>query len=760
MKTRGLIAGAFALALGLSASAADWFDAKISTYTEWPIAAEGVAEGGSWSHDDGATLDTTATPKLVVDAEDDAALTFTAEDSKNIKDAVTINSTVTFNAFDTLPTPPADAKAALIAVKNESVYDIYGLVQKGYEQSNTWAKLFEEGLEDIEDVVVSIKLARVSGFTKVTYTVDGTSAKEQNVYTTDVSGDVVVTGAAFSGCGEVAALKATYVLPMGQISVDVATLAENGIEVTSIVDTTDPTKTYTLDEGGNAWIPHGSTVCVTFGILPNFAKVFTSGKTLEITVDKDNVKDIDMSNAPATAPAKAAIGAKYYLTFDAANDAAQPTDTITLLGNVEIPAVNYEVKAEAIDPGDYTITLKAKDSALILNDGGAILNSIALDESLVDYKADYVGGVYKPVPNGTAFTITFVEGVKSIQVVADSEELATLEKSGTIYVNPECNVLSFAVTAADDIEEPVYSAVLNDEPLEPTGNTFELQDGLDTESEIAFTVKEGKLEGVTFTLTATGIEGTPTYKIADDPAVEFTAGGEDIWTATVPPSAVFTVGYTVDSGIDIPVATWTTDLDHNGNVITMGEDDGAATLAITDAKDAPKDDPDAQKAAEDAIIASVDPEDRKAVTAQIAVLKTNCSAKPSEIAGWIEENSFQGADLATAKAIDVSYDFGMNDLFQEEAKAEVTAFAADAEKDNTYVFEVQLMDGDDPRDVNKATEAAVAKIVQASSDVADFTTEAKKLTPTITDAAVSEGKLTFKVGLPTGAEKAFMRIAK
>lgn len=771
MKTRGLIAGAFALALGLSASAEAWFDANISDYTEWPASAS-LAEGGAWSHTDGATLDTTATAKLVVDAEDDAALTFTATASKAIGDGVMINSTVTFNAFDSLPAVPEGAKAALIAVKDgDNNYNIYGLVQDGTDQANHWALLFEDQT-DIEDVDVSINLVRANSATTVTYTFDGTPAAAQTVYTVDDASSII-QGAAFSGCGEVSALAAEYVVPKATIN-PYGGMHADYLYIKSVVDASGTE--YWDSEAGNAKVPVGTEVKIYFAIdTTNVKKVIvgtdyitlTPDKAVPIDIDDTKIGDLDIQDA------KAAIGTTYYVTFNAANDAAALEEdpvTITLLADLEIGAEPVEVSDNAtveIESGKaWKVWLTHEDSVFeYASETKEEFVKISAELELAGKILKYDPPRYFVGIEGIAFKIEMGDNVTAVTVEDDQGGTYTPDPvTGEIVVDlsKELNTLSFTVTAS--IQDPVvYSATKDGSEVTGSweGNVFTTEEfGLEGGT-FTFTVEPGQT-GVTFTLTATGIEGTPTYKIDEADPVEFKAGEvANQWVATVPPAAVFTVGYEIDeSQFEIPAAIWTTDLAHDGNVITMGEIDGAATLAITDAKDAPKDDPDAQKAAKDAIIASVEPEYRDAVTAQIAVLETNCSAKPSEIAGWIEENTFQGADLATAKAIDVSYDFGMNELFQEEAKAEVTAFAADAVADNTYVFEVQLMDGDDPRDVNKATEAAVAKIVQASSDVADFTTEAKKLPPTITDAAVSEGKLTFKVGLPTGAEKAFMRIAK
>lgn len=761
MKTRGLIAGAFALALGLSVSAADWFDAKIDTYTEWPIGDE-VAEGGTWSNTDGATLDTTAAVKLVVDAEDDAALTFAATESKPIGDGLTINSTVTFNAFDALPAVPEGAKAALIAVKDgEDNYDIYGLTYSGSGTDNAWTKVLDNQ-PSIENVSVSIVLTDdTTNGKRVTYTVSGTTFGPTAVYS-----DGNVTGAAFSGCGEVTALAAEYVLPMGTLSVD----ASETLEVVSVVDTTDPEKTYTLDEGGNASIPVGATVRVTFAVKAGVKKIITGNSYVDVTFDDKTTKTVATDEVIETADAKAAIGTTYYLTFDAANENATADDTITLLADYEIGAETVTVKAGTVaieSEGTWKVILANAEAAFIYNDDGDMKdnNQIVLSEDLVTAGKilKFQDGTYKVADPGTVFTIVKGDGVESISVQDSNEQVIEIigEK---ITVDPE-DFTTFTITPVSTIEQPIYSgtgvtwgAV--------SGNVFVMANG-DEGGTITFTVTEGKPAGVIFTLTATGIDGDPTYTLSGEAeARAFTAGGAGVWTATVAPNAVFTVNYTKASSIIIPMVAWTTDLTRDGNVITMGEAAGAATLAVTDAKDAP-DDPTAQAAAKAAIADSVTEaaagktleETKTMVAGQVDLLVENCGAKASEIAGWIETKGFTGAQVATAKAIDVSYDFG-TDLFQTEAKAEVTAFAADDEVANTYAFEVQLKDGATPVAAKQAAQAAVEKIVQASSDVADFTTEAKKLTPTISNVAVSEGKLTFKVGLPTGAEKAFMRIAK
>ena len=145
--------------------------------------------------------------------------------------------------------------------------------------------------------------------------------------------------------------------------------------------------------------------------------------------------------------------------------------------------------------------------------------------------------------------------------------------------------------------------------------------------------------------------------------------------------------------------------------------------------------PDVQPGTKAAVIAAVtEPaagmtleETRQAVSDQIDLIVA-AGASESNAVAWIEENKFAGADVATAKAIDVSYGVGAETLFANDPVGVITAMAAATPADGhaaAYGLAFQLRDGADGQAVTvAATEAAkayVVTLVKATTDLGDWT---------------------------------------
>lgn len=370
MKKPAVIASAFALACGLSAFAgsASWFDAKISTYTDaaaWNTTA-GIM-GGSWAEGalDAATLDTTGeAAKLVVDADETAPLKFNATEGRAPADgAVTVNSKITFNAFEStsLPDVPDGAKAGIIAVKTgDTTYAFYGLVKDG--DANAWKPLAgaaPESAEDLANVPVAVTVAQVPDSDPVAYTVtykvnDTLLSYNEATAIPVIAGEI--TAASYSGCGEVSALSSEYYVPTGKFELGNFTRDSDTFLVASVVNAATG-ETIDVAEEGSIELPAGTVVRVNFAIRPGVQKDFTGNAFVERTVIKDDFVgvEVDSEDLPVVDDANAKIGSVYYLTLAKAVFNATNGDTVELLGD-EV-GTNMDVTASCtIDLGNFTYT--------------------------------------------------------------------------------------------------------------------------------------------------------------------------------------------------------------------------------------------------------------------------------------------------------------------------------------------------------------------------------------------------------------------
>ena len=180
--------------------------------------------------------------------------------------------------------------------------------------------------------------------------------------------------------------------------------------------------------------------------------------------------------------------------------------------------------------------------------------------------------------------------------------------------------------------------------------------------------------------------------------------------------------------------------------------------------------PDVQPGTKAAVIAAVtEPaagmtleETRQAVSDQIDLVIAS-GATESEAVAWIEDNKFTGAEIATAKAIDVSYGIGADTLFENEPAGVICAMVP-AESPAGYgaAFEVafQLRDGLKGNAVTvAATEAAkayVATLVKATTDIGDWTKAPDNLVETTYDEETET--VSVKVSLRSIYTSAFIKV--
>ena len=189
-----------------------WFDANIVKYWTWPDDAA-LAEGGAWQ---GVSTELADAARLNVrgtlDVDTIGALSFNADKPKNLDSIIeaTVVADVEFldYSIDCLPEVDSNYKAAVLVVADGGSYFYYGLAKVGGR--NEWVKL--EGPAPANDgcgVKVKIVTKRTTDGTVVNYNIAGAT------YLYGGQGDIPVvrvgeiSGAAFSGRGEVRSLFAS-----------------------------------------------------------------------------------------------------------------------------------------------------------------------------------------------------------------------------------------------------------------------------------------------------------------------------------------------------------------------------------------------------------------------------------------------------------------------------------------------------------------------------------------------------------------------
>ena len=214
MKHRIVISAFLALALG--AGAADWFDAGISDYVQWPSDGSDflVPGAGTWTGTSNATLvRTNGLSRLSVTPRSEGdALAFGTEVAKDMSDNLLFRVTATFCLFCELPNADPSFKTALTALEKKNGQVVYcGFVADEIGHTNCWAEL--SGATPQEGVEVEIEVftrTAVEG-SEVRYVVDGTPlARNGSEWLPIVvaDGSTSISEVGYSGRGELAALSA------------------------------------------------------------------------------------------------------------------------------------------------------------------------------------------------------------------------------------------------------------------------------------------------------------------------------------------------------------------------------------------------------------------------------------------------------------------------------------------------------------------------------------------------------------------------
>ena len=138
-------------------------------------------------------------------------------------------------------------------------------------------------------------------------------------------------------------------------------------------------------------------------------------------------------------------------------------------------------------------------------------------------------------------------------------------------------------------------------------------------------------------------------------------------------------------------------------------------------------------------------------------------ASESNAVAWIEANKFTGAEIATAKAIDVSYGIGAGTLFANDPVGVISAMSAAEPADGhatAYGLTFQLKDGaDGPAVAVAATDAAkayVVSLVKVTTDLGDWS----EVPENLVEATYNETteNVSVKVSLHDMCPSAFSKI--
>ena len=214
MKHRIVISAFLALALGVGA--ADWFDAGISDYVQWPSDGSDflVPGAGTWTGTSNATLVcTNGLSRLSVTSRSEGdALAFGTEVAKDMSDNLLFRVTATFCLFCELPNADPSFKTALTALEKKNGQVVYcGFVADEIGHTNCWAELSGTTPQEGVEVELEVYMRTTVDGSEVRYVVDGTPlARNGSEWLPIVvaDGSTSISEVGYSGRGELAALSA------------------------------------------------------------------------------------------------------------------------------------------------------------------------------------------------------------------------------------------------------------------------------------------------------------------------------------------------------------------------------------------------------------------------------------------------------------------------------------------------------------------------------------------------------------------------
>ena len=215
MTKRTVLATVF-LALALGVGAADWFDAGISGYTQWPSDGSDfpIADAGTWTGTENASLmraDGQSRLRIMTESLSDA-LAFDPDVAKDFVENPVFKLTVRFCLFFELPTVDPSVKTAMTALdKGNGQFAYYGLVADEAGGTNRWAELSGATPRDGVDVGLEVFMRSTVDGSVVRYVVDGTPLTRDGSEWLPIivaDGHARISEVGYSGRGELVALSA------------------------------------------------------------------------------------------------------------------------------------------------------------------------------------------------------------------------------------------------------------------------------------------------------------------------------------------------------------------------------------------------------------------------------------------------------------------------------------------------------------------------------------------------------------------------
>ncbi len=228
-----------------NAFAAEWFDAGISGYGQWPSdGSDVVVRGaGTWSGTASAYIKGSAPAARIEFSQDgEDVLVFTPAVAKSVEQSNPVVATsVRFSSSDVPAAFSGEDKAALTVVEEEGVAYYYGLAADTVGGTNHWARLEGATPRPGEDVELAISFAYDAGALWVRYAVDGQVLKlgGSEWIKSAPTGDGRISAVAYAGVGEIASLSATVADAGGKTAITVpemfgmrvASVSVGGVEV-------------------------------------------------------------------------------------------------------------------------------------------------------------------------------------------------------------------------------------------------------------------------------------------------------------------------------------------------------------------------------------------------------------------------------------------------------------------------------------------------------------------------------------------------
>ena len=254
-------------------ASAPWFDAGIKDYDSWPErGADKRIEGvGAWTGTTSASLAGEPGARRV--SMDSAVPTaFGLAVAKSVAEAgeTHVSTRVLFSEGEALPPVEPGQKGSLTVATEAGVNVYYGLVAKGDGTGNEWTPLTGAvpTVDDFVDVNISFRMSEGGGM-RIRYAIGDVALLNAGAEWSAIvfpEGDGDVTGCAYLGRGEVAALSGVTERSVLPVSLTLPELEHVQVKAVSVAGLD-----LQADEAGVYWMLPGTLVTVTFAPEPGYA---------------------------------------------------------------------------------------------------------------------------------------------------------------------------------------------------------------------------------------------------------------------------------------------------------------------------------------------------------------------------------------------------------------------------------------------------------------------------------------------------------